>query len=98
MTVMILLVILQGDFMKRFVSGIDRGQSTFLPECLDDFIDDNNPVRVIDVLVEALNLSELGFEGVQPAATGRSSYHPAILLKLYIYGYQPCAVEPAAGA
>ena len=84
--------------MKRFVSGIDRGQSTFLPECLDDFIDDNNPVRVFDVLVEALNLSELGFEGVQPAATGRSSYHPAILLKLYIYGYQSCAVEPAAGA
>ena len=87
MTVMILLVILQGDFMKRFVSGIDRGQSTFLPECLDDFIDDNNPVRVIDVFVEALNLSELGFEGVEPAATGRPSYHPAILLKLYIYGY-----------
>ena len=73
--------------MKRFVAGIDRSQSTFLPECLDDFIDESNPVRVIDVFVEALNLSELGFDGVDPALTGRPSYHPSILLKLYIYGY-----------
>ena len=73
--------------MKRFVAGIDRGQSTLLPECLDDFIDDSNPVRVIDIFVDALNLSELGFDGVEPAATGRPSYHPSILLKLYIYGY-----------
>ena len=73
--------------MKRFVAGIDRGQSTLLPECLDDFIDENNPVRVIDIFVDALNLSELGFDGVEPAATGRPSYHPSILLKLYIYGY-----------
>ena len=73
--------------MKRFVAGIDRGQSTLLPECLDDFIDESNPVRVIDILVDALNLSELGFDGVEPAATGRPSYHPSILLKLYIYGY-----------
>ena len=73
--------------MKRFVAGIDRGQSTLLPECLDDFIDESNPVRVIDIFVDALNLSELGFDGVEPAATGRPSYHPSILLKLYIYGY-----------
>ena len=73
--------------MKRFAAGIDRGQSTLLPECLDDFIDENNPVRVIDIFVDALNLSELGFDGVEPAATGRPSYHPSILLKLYIYGY-----------
>jgi transposase len=76
-----------GIFMKRFVAGIDREQSTFLPGCLDDFIDESNPVRVIDVFVDALNLGELGFDGVEPAATGRPSYHPSILLKLYIYGY-----------
>lgn len=73
--------------MKRFVEGADRGQSTFLPECLDDWIDENNPVRVIDAFVDALDLGELGFEGVEPAATGRPSYHPSVLLKLYIYGY-----------
>src|SRR5687767_9301912 len=73
--------------MKRFVEGTDRGQSTLLPECLDDWIDDNNPVRVIDAFVEALNLAELGFSGVEPEATGRPSYHPSVLLKLYIYGY-----------
>src|SRR6267154_1068509 len=73
--------------MKRFVEGTDRGQSTLLPECLDDWIDENNPVRVIDAFVEALNLAELGFDGVEPEATGRPSYHPSVLLKLYIYGY-----------
>jgi transposase len=73
--------------MKRFVEGTDRGQSTFLPECLDDWVDENNPVRVIDAFVEALNLAELGFGGVEPEATGRPSYHPSVLLKLYIYGY-----------
>jgi transposase len=73
--------------MKRFVEGLDRGQSTLLPECLDDWIDKNNPVRVIDAFVDALDLGELGFEGVEPAATGRPSYHPSVLLKLYIYGY-----------
>ena len=73
--------------MKRFVEGADRGQSTLLPECLDDWIDENNPVRVIDAFVDALDLAELGFDGVEPAATGRPSYHPSVLLKLYIYGY-----------
>jgi transposase len=73
--------------MKRFVTGADRGQSTLLPECLDDFIDDSNAVRVIDAFVDALNLAELGFEGAEPAATGRPAYHPSVLLKLYIYGY-----------
>jgi transposase len=73
--------------MRRFVEGADRGQSTLLPECLDDWIDENNPVRVIDAFVDALDLAELGFEGVEPLATGRPSYHPAALLKLYIYGY-----------
>jgi transposase len=73
--------------MKRFVEGADRGQSTLLPECLDDWIDENNPVRVIDAFADALDLAELGFNGVAPAATGRPAYHPAALLKLYIYGY-----------
>src|SRR6266852_7439801 len=73
--------------MKRFVLGEDRGQWTLLPECLDDFIDESNPVRVIDVFVDALVLTEMSFEGAEPAATGRPSYHPSALLKLYIYGY-----------
>jgi transposase len=73
--------------MKRFVEEADRGQWTLLPECLDDFIDESNPVRVIDVFVDALDLAEMSFEGVEPAATGRPSYHPSVLLKLYIYGY-----------
>jgi transposase len=73
--------------MKRFVAGADRTQSTLLPESLDDWVDESNPVRVIDAFVDALNVAELGFEGVEPAATGRPSYHPCCLLKLYIYGY-----------
>lgn len=73
--------------MKRFVEGADRGQSTLLPECLDDWVDDNNPVRAIDVFVDGLDLAEIGFKGVEPAVTGRPAYHPVILLKLYIYGY-----------
>jgi transposase len=73
--------------MKRFVAGADRGQTTLLPECLDDFIGESNPVRVIDAFVDALDLAELGFDGVVPEATGRPSYHPSALLKLYIYGY-----------
>jgi transposase len=73
--------------MTRFIRGAERSQSTLLPECLDDWVDDDNPVRAIDVFVDGLDLAELGFAGVTPAATGRPAYHPAILLKLYIYGY-----------
>src|SRR5215475_1175611 len=73
--------------MKRFVAGADRAQSRLLPESLDDWVDEGNPVRVIDVFVDALDLAEMSFEGVEPAATGRPSYHPSVLLKLYIYGY-----------
>src|ERR1041385_1324428 len=73
--------------MKRFVEGVDRGQSTLFPECLEDWIDENNPVRVIDVFVDELNLAELGFDGVAPEVTGRPGYHPSTLLKLYVYGY-----------
>src|ERR1700694_773489 len=73
--------------MKRFVEGADRGQSTLFPESLENWIDENNPVQVIDVFVDELDLAELGFDGVAPEATGRPSYHPSRLLKLYIYGY-----------
>ena len=73
--------------MKRFVEGLDRGQSTLFPECLEDWIGEDNPVRVIDVFVDELDLAELGFSGVDPEMTGRPSYHPSALLKLYIYGY-----------
>jgi transposase len=73
--------------MKRFVEGIDRGQSTLFPERLEDWICEDNPVRVIDAFVEELDLAELKFCGVAPEATGRPSYHPSALLKLYIYGY-----------
>jgi transposase len=73
--------------MRRFVEGTDRGQSTLFPECLEDWIGEDNAVRVVDVYVDELDLSELGFGGVTPEATGRPSYHPSMLLKLYIYGY-----------
>src|SRR5512139_3833034 len=84
---MIPWMILGRELMSRFIEEADREQSTLLPECLDDFIDEGNPVRVIDVLVDSLDLSEMSFEGVEPEATGRPSYHPSVLLKLYIYGY-----------
>jgi transposase len=73
--------------MRRFIEGTDRGQSTLFPEYLEDWIDADSPVRVIDVFVEELDLGKLGFSGVEPEVTGRPSYHPSALLKLYIYGY-----------
>jgi len=73
--------------MKGFVQGADRQQTTLLPECLDDWVDESNPVRAVDVFVDALDLRDLGFDGVDPAATGRPAYHPSPMLKLYIYGY-----------
>ena len=73
--------------MKRFVEGEDRSQCTLFPERLDDYIDEDNPVRVVDVFVDELDLGGLGFSRVEPLATGRPGYHPSVLLKLYIYGY-----------
>ena len=73
--------------MKRFVEGTNRHQSTLFPECLEDWICEDNPVRVIDVFVDELDLGDLRFNGVDPEVTGRPSYHPSVLLKLYIYGY-----------
>lgn len=73
--------------MPRFIEGQDRHQVTLLPECLDDFVAEDNPVRVVDAFVSELDLAALGFDGAEPAATGRSAYHPAVLLKVYLYGY-----------
>jgi transposase len=73
--------------MKRFIEGEDRTQITLLPECLDDYVAEDNPVRVVEVFVDQLDLRALGFEGATPARTGRPSYHPSVLLKIYIYGY-----------
>ena len=73
--------------MKRFIEGGDRNQSRLFPECLDDYIAEDNPVRVIDVFVDELDLSQLGFSHVEPKETGRPAYHPSMLLKLYVYAY-----------
>jgi transposase len=73
--------------MKRFIEGQSRTQATFLPECIDDYIVEDNPVRVIEAFVDELELQDLGFQGMMPEETGRPSYHPSTLLKIYIYGY-----------
>ena len=73
--------------MKRFIESDDRMQGTLFPEYLEDYVAENNPVRVVDVFVEHLELGKLGFNGAEPAITGRPSYHPSALLKIYIYGY-----------
>src|SRR6202162_4527941 len=75
------------DRMKRFVEGSDREQITLFPECVEDWIGEDNSVRAIDVFVDELDLAGLGFGGVAPEATGRPAYHPATLLKIYVYGY-----------
>ena len=72
--------------MKRFVEGEDRRQSVLLPEYLDDIVAEENQVRVVEAFVEELDLAALGFDGVAPAATGRRSYHPSVLRKIYVYG------------
>ncbi len=73
--------------MKRFVEGEDRRQSLLLPDSLDDYVTEDNPVRVVEVFIEELDLDALGFEGMRPAVTGRPAYHPSTLLKIYLYGY-----------
>jgi len=73
--------------MKRFIEGADRTQVSLLPECVEDYVAEDNPVRVIEAFVEQLDLRQMGFEGVDPEATGRPAYHPTVLLKIYIYGY-----------
>jgi len=73
--------------MKRFIEGENRYQSTLFPESLDDYIADDNPVRVIDAFVDGLNLKQLGFDRAEPSETGRPCYEPAVMLKIYVYGY-----------
>src|ERR1700738_3290718 len=80
-------LLVRGDLMAGFVAGLGRGETTVVPGCLDDWVDENNSVRAVDVFVEALDLRDLGFEGVDAAGIGRPSYRPGVLLKLYIYGY-----------
>src|SRR5438093_11040909 len=91
--------------MKRFIEGEDRTQVTLLPACLDDYDEAENSVRVVEVFIDGLDLDALGFVGVDPAATGRPAYHPAVLLKLYIYGdpnriqsSRPSVAEPDRNA
>jgi transposase len=72
--------------MKRFIEGESRAQATLLPERLDDWIAEDNPVRAVDAFVDELDLAKLGFDGAEPAATGRPAYHPATLLTIYVYG------------
>jgi transposase len=73
--------------MNRFIEGADRRQATLLPCSLDDYVRQDNPVRVVEVFIDELDLAALGFAGVVPEATGRPAYHPATLLKIYLYGY-----------
>src|ERR1700752_3034201 len=73
--------------MKRFIDGLDRGQSTLFPASLDDYVTEDNPVRAVDVFVDGPDLDRLGFVGATPLDTGRPSYPPGVMLKLYIYGY-----------
>lgn len=73
--------------MPRYVEASDRDQVTLLPECLDDYIAEDNSIRAVDAFVEALDVEALGFARATPASTGRPAYHPGVLLKIYIYGY-----------
>ena len=73
--------------MKRFIESEDRRQATLLPDSLEDYATDESPVRVIDVFIDELDLAAMGFAGVAPEAPGRPAYHPATLLKIYLYGY-----------
>src|ERR1700687_6093357 len=73
--------------MHRFIDGGDRMQQTLLPHSLEDYVSEENPVRVIEVFIDELDLAALGFAGMTPAATGRPAYHPSTLLKIYLYGY-----------
>src|ERR1700722_4423668 len=73
--------------MHRIVDGEDRMQQALLPHSLEDYVSEENPVRVIEVFIDELDLAALGFAGMTPAATGRPAYHPATMLKIYLYGY-----------
>ena len=80
-------ILLWGIGMKRFIAGESRQQITLRPDCLDDYIAADNPIRLVEVFVGKLDLGAFGFAGAMPAATGRPAYHPAMLLNIYLYGY-----------
>ena len=84
--------------MTRFIEGEGRSQSVLFPERLEDWISEDNPVRVVDVFIDELDLQRLGFEGAMAAETGRPGYHPATLLKIYVRVPQSDRVEPASRA
>lgn len=91
--------------MKRFVEDDDRKQVALPPECIDNYIEQDNPIRVMDAFVDELDLAELAelaelaFNGTTPALTGRPPCHPGVMLRIYIYGYPRAAVLSAnAGA
>ena len=71
--------------MTRFIEGVSRDQVTLLPESLDDYIEEDNPARVVDAFVEMLDLASLGF-AIEPEVTGRPGYHPSVMLRIYLYG------------
>ena len=71
----------------HFINGLDRSQTELLPDSIEEYVDKNNPVRVIDAFINSLDMSELGFERSIPGETGRPPYNPRDLLKLYVYGY-----------
>ncbi|MGC3939539.1 transposase, partial [Roseobacter sp. EG26] len=73
--------------MSGYIEGVERGQATLFPDRLEDWINEDNPVRVVDLFVEEIDLEQLGFLRISPARTGRPGYHPSVLLKLFIYGY-----------
>jgi transposase len=83
--------------MKRFVEGVDGAQSTLFPECLDDWIDEDNPVRVVDAFVDAIDVGEIGFDGVAPDATGRPAYHPAVRFPNRLFRGEPGARRSVTG-
>jgi transposase len=84
--------------MGRFVQAADRDQASFLQACPEDYVDADNPVRVIDAFIDELDLAGLGFARVQPAPTGRPGYAPAMMLKLYVYGYLHLSVVRSFGS
>ena len=84
---LVLLPGLGGTRMKRFVEGQDRSQLILLPDCSDDYVGEDNPVRIVDAFIDELDLAALGFDGVVPEVTGRPAYHSSTLLKIYLYGY-----------
>ena len=88
--------------MSGYIEGAERSQTTLFPDRLEDWTDEDNPVSVIDLFVEEIDLEEIGFLRTAPARTGRPGYHPSVLLKLFIYGYLNCvpssrALEREAG-